>query len=256
MTCYFFRNLAIIWYLSLIDTFNHSAIFFDFQRLSKVTSLDFLSPGHKSSYSFHLNSFQLPEFLMDCFLWDFFKTCLCLSSILLTHSFFWCCAGSRRQECIWLLTLNGSLLPNTPEATLLLRSDVKTALRQSVPWASKNVWHFKSLLLKGSELSTAMIQVHQVLLKMYGGGQTVLLRQQKSSTMWMHAAHISHAMANRPAHIAWKWAAHSLTTCFSFLWLLSIFWRWKRRQRALHDLAFPVSWSNHGTHWRFATYQI
>lgn len=83
----------------------------------------------------------------------------------------------------------------------------------------------------------------------------MLLRQQRSSTVWVHEAHVSHATAERPVKIAWKCAAHSHTTCFSSLWLLSIFLRCKRRQWALCGLAFPVSWSNHDSCWRSATYQ-
>lgn len=95
--------------------------------------------------------------------------------------------------------------PHTPEATLLLRSDVKTAQSLSVPWASENDWSFKSLLLKGSELSRSMKRVHQVPINTYDRGQTVFLSQQKSSTVWGSEAHISHAMTKRPLKITWKW---------------------------------------------------
>lgn len=100
-----------------------------------------------------------------------------------------------------------------------------------------------------------MKQVHQVPINRYGGRWAVLLRQQKSSTVWGHGAHVTHAMAERPAKIVWKCAAHSHTTCFSSVWLLSISLKCEGRQWALCDLAFPVSWSNHDSYWRFSTHQ-
>lgn len=119
-----------------------------------------------------------------------------------------------------------------------LSSDVRTAPSRSVPWTSENDWSFKSLQLEGSELSRSMKQVHQVPINTYDRGQTVFLRQQKTTTAWVREAHVHHATAKTPVNIAWKGTAHSYTTCLSSLWLLSILWRWKRQQWALHDLAF------------------
>lgn len=258
MTCYFFRNLAVIWYLSLIDIFSHSAIFFGFQRLSKFTSFGFLSPGHTSFLQFPSEFFLTFRIPYGLFSMRVFKnlsfpfkhtsnTLFLLMSLCRFKK-----TGLHRTTYLKWIT---HLPPKAPEAALLLRSDVKTAPSLSVPWASENDWSFKSLQLKGSELSRSMKQVHQVPINTYDGGQTVVLRQQKSSTMWVCGTCVSHAMAKRPVNITWKCTACSYTTCFSSLWLLSIFWKWKRRQWALHDLAFPDSWGKHGSHWRFAICQ-
>ena len=47
-----------------------------------------------------------------------------------------------------------------------------------------------------------MKQAHQVSIDMYDGGLIVFLRQQESSTMWVHEAYLSHATAKRPVNIA------------------------------------------------------
>lgn len=220
--------------------------------LSKFTPFSFLSPGHKSFLQFPSDfflTFRIPYrlFSMRVFkIWSFlFKhTSNTLSSDVIVQF-------QEDRNTSDLLKM-AHLSPHTPETTLLLRSDVKTAPSLSVPWKSEKDWSFKSLLLKGSELSRSMKQFHQVPINTYNRGQTVFLRQQKSSTVWGWEAHISHAMTKRPLNITWKCTAHPYVTCFSSLWLLSIFWRWNRRWWVLHDLAFPDSWNNHGSH--FATY--
>lgn len=106
MTSYFFRNLAVIWYLCLLDIFKHSAIFFGFQRLSKFISFGFLSPGHKSFLQFPSEFFLTFRIPYGLFSVRVFQNLAFLfkhtsNTVFLIMSM----CSSIRQEYIWLLKM-------------------------------------------------------------------------------------------------------------------------------------------------------
>lgn len=187
---------------------------------------------------------------MDCFLWKFLKTCPPFSSTLLTLFLLMSLCRFKKAE-IHLTTYLKCL--TTPSCTRSISPPKVWYQNHTKPVCSLGLWKY----LKFQIFAIERIRSKQD--REAGSPGTMEGGQCSSGNKRAPQCGCMKLTSVRPwPRDLWRLpenVLHTPTQCFSFVWLLSIFLRCERRQWALCDLAFPVSWSNHDSYWRFSSYQ-